>query len=84
MAAKVQNVRVNDKMQCGYVYELVAPTGRNFGQGFEPELTPPQMLRLGVFGGKYMTDCRNEFPKNWFEASVFASFRCLISVSSIE
>jgi hypothetical protein len=63
---KQKAVRVNDKMQHGYTYELVAPLGRGFAEGFEPELTPAEMLRLGVFGGKYMTDCRNEFPKSWF------------------
>jgi hypothetical protein len=62
-----KSVRVNDKMQRGYTYELVAPTGRNFAPDFEPELTPAEMLRLGVFGGKYMTDCRREFPKSWFQ-----------------
>ena len=59
-------VVVNDRMQRGYVYYRTEPIGRNFAPGFAPELTPAQMLRLGVFGGKYMTDCRREFPKAWF------------------
>jgi hypothetical protein len=59
-------VKVNDKMQKGYRYELTAPVGRNFDPEFRPELTPRQMLRLGVFGGKYMTDTRKEFPASWF------------------
>jgi hypothetical protein len=46
-------VIVNDRMQQGYVYDLTAPMGRKFDPGFEPQLTPAQMLALGVFGGKY-------------------------------
>ena len=57
---------VNDKMQQGYRYELVAPVGRDFDPEFKPELTPQEMLELGVFGGRYMTDCRAEFPPKWF------------------
>lgn len=59
-------VVVNDNMQRGYVYFRTEPVGRNFDEGFEPELTPKEMLQLGVFGGKYMTDCRDEFPSSWF------------------
>src|SRR3954464_15581203 len=61
-----RKVVVNDKMQRGYVYYRTEPVGRNFAPEFRPELTPKQMLRLGVFGGKYMTDCRGEFPADWF------------------
>jgi hypothetical protein len=59
-------VTVNDKMQQGYRYEVSAPAGRAFDPQFRPDLTPKQMLELGVFCGKYLTDCRDEFPASWF------------------
>ncbi len=59
-------VVVHDKMQSGYRYVLAEPPGRNFDPAFRPDLAPKQMLALGVFGGKYMTDCRKEFPADWF------------------
>ena len=57
---------VNDKMQKNYSYQLAQPVGKNFDMRFKPELTPQEMLELGVFGGKYMTDCQKEFPSKWF------------------
>ena len=59
-------VVVKDKMQQGYRYELSAPAGRDFDPQFRPDLTPEQMLQLGVFCGKYLTDCRDEYPASWF------------------
>lgn len=62
----MRTITVNDKMQKGYTYQCVEPIGKNFDPEFKPQLTPKEMLELGVFGGKYMTDCIDEFPKNWF------------------
>jgi hypothetical protein len=62
-----KTIVVNDRMQKGYRYRLTAPMGRGFDPAFKPELTPREMLELGVFGGKYMTDCRREFPASWFK-----------------
>jgi hypothetical protein len=64
---KSRLIVVNDLMQQGYQYVLSEPIGRNFQPDFQPELTPQQMLALGVFGGRYMTDCAAEFPVTWFE-----------------
>lgn len=59
-------VVVNDRMQRGYRYRLSARPGRAFHPEFQPQLTPQEMLALGVFGGRYMTDCAREFPAAWF------------------
>lgn len=59
-------VIVNDTMQQGYRYVRSEPVGRNFDPSFTPELTPEEMLALGVFSGKYLNDCRAEFPARWF------------------
>ncbi len=69
----MKTVTVNDKMQKNYRYFLVAKPGRNFDPEFTPELTPRQMLELGVFGGKYLTDCKKEFPKSWFKKAKLCS-----------
>ena len=45
-------VVVNDRMQRGYSYYRTEPSGRHFDRLFRPELTPKQMLQLGVFGGE--------------------------------
>lgn len=64
---KSKIVIVNNKMQKDYQYELTEPIGKNFAKDFKPDLTPKQMLSLGVFGGRYMRDCKDEYPKDWFK-----------------
>jgi len=62
----MKTVTINDQMQENYTYTLSAPMGEDFAANFTPDLTPKQMLALGIFGGVYMRDCRDEFPEDWF------------------
>jgi hypothetical protein len=59
-------IRVNDKMQWDYEYELVAPLGKDFAPDFKPVYSPAQMLEMGVFEGRYCNDCMDELPADWF------------------
>ena len=61
-----KKIAVNDSLQSNYAYSLDQPMGKNFDPEFLPQLTPKQMLQLGVFGGWYLNDCMEEFPKDWF------------------
>lgn len=63
----MKKVIISDLMQKNYSYLLTEPVGKNFDPEFKPQLTPKQLLELGVFGGKYMTDCQKEFPADWFK-----------------
>ncbi len=73
--SKLSTIVVNDKMQTDYRYVLMESAGRNFDAEFKPELTPKEMLELGIFGGKYMTDCGREFPRSWFAGAKLCSER---------
>ncbi len=62
-------IHVNDRFQTDYCYQLQAAPGADFAPGFTPAYTPPQMLAMGVFEGKYINDCQDEFPKEWYEGA---------------
>ena len=66
-----KTIIVKDKMQKNYKYDLIESTGKNFAENFKPELSPKEMLELGVFGGRYMRDCHKEFPASWFKKAKF-------------
>ncbi len=72
---KKRTVRVRDTMQKNYTYVCTESIGRHFDKEFTPELTPKQLLAMGIFGGKYMTDCKKEFPADWFKNAKLCSER---------
>jgi hypothetical protein len=63
----MKKVLVNDKMQTNYEYERTEKVGENFHPDFKPQLTPKEMLELGIFGGVYFSDKPSEFPLDWFK-----------------
>jgi hypothetical protein len=49
-----------------YSYELAENPGTGFAEGFKPALTPAEILFMGAFSGRYLNDCTDEFPREWF------------------
>lgn len=62
----MRTITVHDSHQNGYVYHCTEPVGSHFASDFKPELTPKEMLAMGIFDGKYMNDSQDEFPRDWF------------------
>jgi hypothetical protein len=56
----------SDSLQLGYVYFVSGKPGTHFSPEFKPQLTPREMLQLGVFGGAYFEGVPQEFPRAWF------------------
>ena len=72
---KGRQVRVHDRMcERPFSYTLAAAPGEGcrIPGKFTPKYTPAQMLAKGIFGGKYLNDCMDEFPREWFEAALEA------------
>lgn len=61
-----KTVRVTDPLQPKYSYTLVCDVGMDFDSQFSPDLSPKQMLQLGVFGGSYFEGHIDEYPADWF------------------
>jgi len=62
-----KKVIVSDVFQKKYTYYLTKPIGKDFHPDFKPEITPQEMLKMGVFGGKYLSPTSDEFPGEWFK-----------------
>lgn len=63
----VKKVVSSDILQKGYFYNLTEPVGINFDPKFKPQLTPKEMLELGIFGGQYFYGGEKEYPEEWFK-----------------
>lgn len=71
-----KQVLATDPLQKGYLYELTAPIGKDFLPGFNPDLSPKEMLELGVFGGDYFEGEIAEYPASWFAHAKLSQTGC--------
>lgn len=64
-------VTYSDNFQKKYQYQINVPVGKKFDPEFKPELTPKEMLKIGIFGGAYFDGVNglipSDLPKSWFQ-----------------
>jgi len=65
----MKKIRVTDRYQKNYTYVCTKTVGKGFDAEFKPDLTPKQMLKLGIFGGKYFDGEHDEYPEDWFSGA---------------
>lgn len=68
----MKKITVHDQMQDEYVYVITEPVGKNFDLDFKPELTPSEMMKLGIFDGRYFDVDQKELPLSWFKNAKMA------------
>ncbi len=69
----MKQILVNEDYQKGYAYALTKEMGSEFDERFKPQLTPTEMLKLGIFGGDYFNAVPHEFPAEWFDGIRFTT-----------
>lgn len=72
-----KKITYSDRFQKKYQYTLSEPEGKNFDPLFRPDLTPRQMLHMGIFGGAYFIGVPgcipSDLPRAWFQGIPFSS-----------
>ena len=69
----MKQIIVDESYQSGYEYTLVCQMGKDFDEDFKPDLTPQQMLKMGIFAGNYFKQLPKEFPSEWFNGVVLSA-----------
>lgn len=71
----MKTITAKGRYQKSYKYKLSAPIGRKFDPEFNPELTPKEMLELGIFSGFYFEGTvPTDIPKSWLKKAKLADF----------
>lgn len=60
-------VSFSNAMQTGSYFRTRPVGDMSDYPDFQPFYIPQQMLRMGVFEGRYLNSCQDEYPAEWFE-----------------